>query len=102
MSPYSELIMVQVKAIMTTSPYSPQNSFESMHSQVQDWKAMSETFFETFDAVSAMIPKRNRSQKRQRSFKKTKAEEQSKALSGLRVKGYSCSEAGSMSPKTES
>jgi hypothetical protein len=29
-----ELIMVQAKAITTTSPYSPQNYFESMHSQV--------------------------------------------------------------------
>jgi hypothetical protein len=63
---------------------------------------MSETFFETFDAVSVMIPKRNQLQKWQESFERTKAEEQSKALSGLRVKGYSCSEARSMSPKTES
>jgi hypothetical protein len=60
---------------------------------------MSETFSEMFDAVSAMIPKRNWSRKRQRSFEKTKAEEQSKALSGLRVKGYSRSEARSMSCK---
>jgi hypothetical protein len=63
---------------------------------------MSATFSERFDAVSARIPKRNQSQKQQGSFKKTKAEERSKALSGLRVKGYSCSEARSMSPKTES
>jgi hypothetical protein len=62
---------------------------------------MSETFFETFDAASAMIPKRKRSQRRQESFEKPKAEEQSKTLSGLRVMGYSCSEARSMSPKTE-
>jgi hypothetical protein len=63
---------------------------------------MSETFFEMFDAVSVRIPKRNRLRKQQGSFERTKAEEQSKALSGLRVKGYSCSEARSMSPKTES
>jgi hypothetical protein len=31
-----ELIMVQVKVITTTSPYSPQNYFESMHSQARD------------------------------------------------------------------
>jgi hypothetical protein len=63
---------------------------------------MSETFSEKFNAVSVRIPKRNQSRKRQGSFEKTKAEEQSKALSGLRVKGFSCSEARSMSPKTES
>jgi hypothetical protein len=31
-----ELSMAQVKVIMTTSPSSPQTSFKSMHSQVQD------------------------------------------------------------------
>jgi hypothetical protein len=47
-----ELIMVQAKAITTTSPYSPQNYFKSMHSQARDQKVMSETFSETFNAVS--------------------------------------------------
>jgi hypothetical protein len=62
---------------------------------------MSETFYETFDAVSTMIPKKSQSQKQEGSFKKTKVEEQLRALSGLIVKGYSCSEARSMSPKTD-
>jgi hypothetical protein len=62
---------------------------------------LSRTFYEMFDAVSAIIPKRSQSQKQQGSFKKTKVEEQSRALSGLRVKGYLYSEARSMSPKTE-
>jgi hypothetical protein len=62
---------------------------------------MSETFSKTSNTVSAMIPKRSQLQKRRGSFEKTKAEGQSRALSGLRVKGYSCSEARFMSPKTE-
>jgi hypothetical protein len=62
---------------------------------------MSETSSEMSDTVSMLIPKRSQLQKQQGSFEKTKVEGQSRALSGLRVKGYSCSEARFMSPRIE-
>jgi hypothetical protein len=56
---------------------------------------------EKFDTVSAMILRKNQWQRQLESFKRTKVEVQSRVPSGLRVMGYSCSEARFMSPKTE-
>jgi hypothetical protein len=63
---------------------------------------MSETSCEKFNTVSVMILKRNQWKKQLESFRRTKVKAQSRLLSGLKVEGYSCSEARSMSPKTES
>jgi hypothetical protein len=93
--------MVQVKVTTIISHSYPLSYFKSMLSQAQDSKVMSEISCEKFDVVSMMIHKRNLWQRQLESFERTKGEVQSRALSGLRVKGYSCSEARCMSPKTE-
>jgi hypothetical protein len=54
-----KLITVQVKGTMTTSLSSPLSNFESICSWAQDSKVRSKIYYETFDAVSAMIHKRN-------------------------------------------
>jgi hypothetical protein len=68
------LITVQVKVTMIIPPSYPLSSFESMHSQVQDSKTMSKTFFEKFDAVSAMMHKRSQWLRWHKSFTRTKVE----------------------------
>jgi hypothetical protein len=49
-----------------------------------------------------VILRKNQWQRQLESFERTKVEARSRVLSGLRVMGDSCSEARSMSPKTES
>jgi hypothetical protein len=55
---------------------------------------------EKFNAVSAIILRRNQWQRQLESFKRTKGKGQSRALSGWRVMSYSCSEEGFIFPKT--
>jgi hypothetical protein len=55
-----ELIIAQVKMIMTTSPSFPPSYFESTHSQEQDSKEKSNIYCEKFDAVFARIYKGNK------------------------------------------
>jgi hypothetical protein len=64
-------------------------------------KVMSATFSERFGVVSKSTSKRNRWQRQQESFGRIRAEAPSRAPSGLRVMGYSCSAVRSMSPMTE-
>jgi hypothetical protein len=56
---------------------------------------------ERFGAVSKAVCKRSRWRRQLGSFRRTRAEARSRAQSGLRVMGYSCSAVRSMSPMTE-
>jgi hypothetical protein len=72
-----------------------------MRLQGRDSRVTNETFSGRFGAVSRMASKRNQLRKRPKSFGRTRAEAQSGAQSGPRVRGYSCSVVRSKSPMTE-